>query len=103
MRVVVKLIDNYFLTNFKIGGEIKMSKKNGKKSELEIKLIMIVILGLIIMEIYLTATMGVFGLVMGLIIAFIILMIILAGTNRSKHTNVNAYLAHKNNEEKHKD
>ena len=62
---------------------------------------MIVILGLIIMEIYLTATMGVFGLVMGLIIAFIIFMIISAGSNGS-NSKVNAYLAHKNNEEHHK-
>ena len=81
-----------------------MRKKNDQKSELVIKLTMIVVLGLmIIMEIYLTVTMGLFGLVMGLIIAFIILMILLARTNRSKHATVNAYLAHKNNEGQHKD
>ena len=74
-----------------------MRRKNGKKLEL-------VILGLmIIMEIYLSVAMGVFGFVMGLIIAFIILLLLLARTNRSKHANVNAYLAHKNNEEQHKD
>lgn len=77
-----------------------MWKKNGEKSVSKIKLVMLVILGLIIMEMYLTATLGVLGLVMGLIIAFIILMIILARANKSKHANVKAYLTHKNNDDK---
>ena len=80
-----------------------MWKRNSEKSELKInpiKIIMIVVLILmIILEIYLTVTLGILGLFIGLIIAFIILMILLNRSKKSKQSNVNAFLQHKNNEE----
>jgi hypothetical protein len=80
-----------------------MWKSNRENSELKInpiKIIMIIVLILmIILEIYLTVTLGLLGLVIGLIIAFIILLIILVRNKKSKQSNVNAFLEHKNNKE----
>ena len=74
-----------------------MSKKNGKKLDLGIKIIAILILG-IILEICLTVKMGLLGFIIGLIIAFIIIMLIVVGANGSNNTKINAFLEHKNKE-----